>query len=86
MTLQWRFVGQSSIVTGIKFNGIQGASLELKKINTWLAAVPGDVFARIECDNSGAVIAFIEANLAGTPAAKQIKIGWRSGKAELLAR
>lgn len=86
MTVQWRYLGQSSIVTRIKFNGTPAANSELKKINTWLAALPGDVFARIECDNSGAVISFIEANLAGTPAAKQIRIGWISGRAELLAR
>jgi hypothetical protein len=86
MTLRWKFTSRGVQLTALRFNGTASSSAELEKINEWLAAFPGDALARIECGNEGAVVTFIESNLAGSPAAKRIKFSWHSEKADLIGR
>ncbi|WP_156457838.1 hypothetical protein [Sphingomonas sp. Leaf412] len=86
MTVRWKYDESGLRVTSIRFAGASGARNELIKINSWLTGLPGDALVRVECGFDGAVLAFIDAQSAGSHGAKQVKISWLSNKAALIRR
>lgn len=84
-TLRWRYAAAGVAVTGLTFQGAPASPAELARITAMLKGMPGDVLARIECGKEGALISFIDAAQAGTPA-RVVKISWHGGRAELVGR
>lgn len=85
LTLTWRYSAKGLSVTGLVFDGKPAAAAELARIDGFLAGFAGDALARIECGNDGAVIAFVDAKLAGVPA-PTVKFSWIGGRATLIGR
>lgn len=85
MTLTWRYTASGLAVTSLTFRGVPARPGELKNINTWLADMRGDALARVETGNQGAVVAFVDAAYAGTPA-PTVKFSWLENRANLLGQ
>lgn len=84
--LAWKFDGKAVTFHLFRFNGKVVSSDDLAQINRWSSDISGDVFAWIECDSSAAIVKLIQAQLAGTPRAKQIKFQLVSGRVSFVKK
>lgn len=85
LSLQWAYAQAGLSVGALTFQDAPASAAELARIDGWLKGLPGDALARIECGKAGAVIAFVDAARAGTPA-RVVKIAWVGGRAALVGR
>ena len=75
-----KFDGRTSSFIELKINGKRFGAGDLERLNGLSSELRGDVFTWVECDAYGAILILIEAQFAGTPRARSIRLNVVGGQ------
>lgn len=84
--IEWTYNGDKAILKKFTLSKFKASKSEIESVNNWISDLDGDIFTWIECNNSGAVLYFIQAQFAGTQKAKQIRLNFVDGRFSLIRK